>query len=372
MKKALVCDWLTQNSGAEKCIASFNEIWSDFDIYSMVDFLSNKDRQSILKGKFATTSFLQNLPFAKEKFRNYFMLFPYAIESFDLSKYDAILSSSHCCAKGVLTTAEQLHLCYIHTPARYVYDFYFEYLEQNNIKGIKALFVKYFLHKFRIWDSLSVNRVDKFIANSSYVAARVKKHYNKEAIVVYPPVDTDKFALCQDKDDYYLTASRLVPYKKIDEIVRAFSHNKKRLLVVGDGEEMQKIKQIASPNIEILGYQDDKTLIELMQRARAFVFAAKEDFGIIPVEAQSCGTPVICFSKGGTKESIIDGESGVHFDEQNADSINQAVAKFELNLDKFEPEKIRNNALKFSKNIFENNIKNILEFEYEKKFGGQI
>jgi glycosyltransferase involved in cell wall biosynthesis len=366
MKKALVHDWFSVYAGAEKCIESFTNIWDDFDVYSLIDFLNEKDRKIILKGKKANTSFIQKLPFAKEKYRNYLPLFPYAIEQFDLSEYDLILSSSHAVAKGVLTHSNQLHISYVYTPIRYVWDLYHQYLKESGLnKGLKGILAKYFLHKIRIWDLSTINRVDYYIAISKYIARRIKKVYGKKSKVIYPPVDVDKFKINFNKEDFYLTASRMVPYKRMDLIVEAFSKTNKKLIVIGTGPDMEKIKSKASKNVEILGYQPDSVLIDLMQKAKAFVFAAEEDFGIIPVEAQACGTPVICLGKGGTKETVIDNITGIHFENQSIKDILNAVDKFEKNIEKFDPEIIRENALRFSRNRFEREIKEFIEGKYE-------
>ncbi len=366
MKKALVHDWFSVYAGAEKCVESFTNIWDDFEVYSLIDFLSDKDRDIILKGKKANTSFVQNLPKAKDKYRNYLPLFPVAIEQFDLSEYDVILSSSHAVAKGVLTHSNQLHISYVHTPIRYAWDLYHQYLKESGLdKGLKGKLAKYFLHKIRMWDMSTVNRVDYYIANSHYIARRIKKVYGKESTVIYPPVDVEKFELCEQKEEFYMTASRMVPYKKIDMIVEAFSKTDKKLVVIGTGPDMEKIKAKAGKNIELLGYQSDEVMINMMQKAKAFIFAAEEDFGITPVEAQACGTPVICLGKGGTKETVIDIVSGVHFMEQSVESLLEAVEKFENNIDSFEPKKIRENALRFSKERFEKEIKEFVEEKYE-------
>lgn len=365
MKKALVHDWFSAFGGAEKCIASLTNIWDDFDIYSLIDFLGHENRDIILKGKSAHTSFIQKLPKAKEKYRNYLPLFPFAIEQFNLEDYDLILSSSHCVAKGVLTHSNQLHISYVHTPVRYAWDLYFQYLEESGLdKGIKGILAKYFLHKLRIWDLSTINRVDHYIANSHYIAKRIKKVYGKTADVIYPPVDVDKFQLCEQKEDFYLTASRLVPYKKIDLIVEAFSQTNKKLVVVGSGPDLEKVKAKASKNIEILGYQEDSVLINLMRKAKAFVFAAEEDFGIIPVEAQACGTPVICFDKGGTRETVINKKTGVYFEKQNVDSLLSAVSNFELLQDVLVPKLVRENALRFSVPRFEQEMKQYIDEKY--------
>ena len=366
MKKALIHDWFSTYAGAEKCVESFTNIWDDFEIYSLIDFLSDTDRDKILKGKHAHTSFIQKLPFAKDKYRNYLPLFPLAIEQFDLSSYDIVLSSSHAVAKGVLTHSNQLHIAYVHTPIRYAWDLYHQYLRESGLdRGLKGMLAKYFLHKIRLWDMSTANRVDHYVANSRYIARRIKKTYGKPSDVIYPPVDVDKFTLREAKEEFYLTASRMVPYKKIDLIVEAFSQTDKKLLVIGDGPDMAKIKSKAGKNVELLGFADDETMADLMGRAKAFVFAAEEDFGITPVEAQACGTPVICFGRGGARETVLDGESGLYFMEQNAKELLAAVAKFEQNYDKFEPVKIRENSLKFSRTRFEAEIKSYVEKKYE-------
>lgn len=366
MKKALIHDWFSVYAGAEKCVESFTNIWDDFEIYSLIDFLSDKDRKLILKGKKANTSFVQILPKAKEKYRNYLPLFPLAIEQFDLSEYDVILSSSHAVAKGVLTHSNQLHISYVHTPIRYAWDLYHQYLKESGLdKGLKGKLAKYFLHKIRMWDMSTINRVDHYIANSHYIARRIKKVYGKDSTVIYPPVDVEKFELCENKEEFYMTASRMVPYKKIDLIVEAFSKTDKKLVVVGTGPDMEKIKAKAGKNIELMGYQSDEVMINMMQKAKAFVFAAEEDFGITPVEAQACGTPVICLGKGGTKETVIDMATGVHFMEQSVEALLEAVEKFEKNNDSFEAQKVRENALRFSKERFEKEIKEFVNEKYE-------
>lgn len=372
MKKALIHDWFSVYAGAEKCIESFTNIWDDFEIYSLIDFLSDADRDKILKGKHANTSLIQKLPFAKDKYRNYLPLFPFAIEQFDLSDYEVVLSSSHAVAKGVLTHSEQLHISYVHTPIRYAWDLYHQYLCESGLnRGLKGTLARYFLHKIRLWDISIVNRVDYYIANSLYIGRRIKKIYGKDSKVIYPPVDVDKFELCEKKDDFYLTASRMVPYKKIDLIVEAFSKTNKKLVVIGDGPDMVKIKLKAGKNIELLGYQDDKVLIDLMKRARAFVFAAKEDFGIVPVEAQACGTPVICYGKGGACETVIDGQTGIYFDKQDVKNLLEAVEKFEINEHKFDSKLIRQNSLKFSRSRFESEIKEFVEVKFDEFKSGE-
>lgn len=366
LKKALVHDWFSVYAGAEKCIESITNIWDDLDIYSLIDFLSEEDRQVILKGKYAKTSFIQRLPFAKKKYRGYLAFFPLAIEQFDLREYDLILSSSHAVAKGVLTHADQLHISYVHTPVRYAWDLYHQYLKESGLeRGLKGGIAKLILHYIRLWDQTTVNRVDRWVANSHYIARRIERVYGVKADVIYPPVDVEKFTLKETKEDFYLTASRMVPYKKIDLIVETFAKIGKKLVVVGTGPDEKKIKALATKNIELVGYQPDEVLVDLMQRARAFVFAAEEDFGIVPVEAQACGTPVICLGKGGTQETVIDGKTGVHFDHQTLQDLAEAIERFETLEKSFDPVAIRQHALQFSRKRFEKEFREYVEKAYE-------
>lgn len=365
MKKALINDWYYVNGGAEKVIHSLNSIWNDFDHFAIIDFLNEEDRNFILDGKKSKTSFIQKLPTAKQNHRNFLQLFPLAIEQFDLSNYDLILSSSSAVAKGVRTQKKQLHICYCHSPMRYVWDLQEQYLQDAGLnKGLKGLYAKYVLNKIKTWDIDNSKNVDFFIANSNHVAKRIKRIYNRESVVIYPPVDVDFFQLEEQKQDYYFTASRLVAYKKVQLIVEAFNdlpHLK--LIVAGDGPEFQKLKKIAKDNIEFVGFVDYKKLKNLLQKAKAFVFAAEEDFGIIPVEAQACGTPVIAFGKGGALETVIENETGIFFEEQSAQKIKEAVFDFEKL--EFNPKKIREYALKFSTQRFENEMKAFVEIKFK-------
>lgn len=364
-KKALIHDWYYVNGGAEKVIHSFNNIWNDFDHYALVDFLKKDDRDFILKGAKVNTSFIQKLPTAKSNHRKFLQLFPFAIEQFDLQDYDLILSSSASVSKGVLTNQNQLHICYCHSPMRYAWDLYHEYLKDSNLKrGIKGLYAKKVLHSIRLWDYTNSQRVDHFIANSNYISKRIFKTYRRESKVIYPPVDVESFNFTGQKEDYYLTASRMVPYKKIKLIVQAFNQMPdKKLIVLGDGPEYKAIQKIAKENISIKGFVGAEALREYMEKAKAFVFAAEEDFGIIPVEAQACGTPVIAYGKGGACETVIDNETGVLFKEQNTKSIIDAVDYFETKY--FSVEQIRNNAERFSKKRFEKEIKLYVENKYQ-------
>lgn len=376
MKKALIHDWFSVYAGAEKCVESFTNIWDDFEVYSLIDFLSDEDREIILKGKQANTSFIQNLPFAEKKYRNYLPLFPLAIEQFDLSNYEVIISSSHAVAKGVLTRPDQLHISYVYSPIRYAWDLHFQYLRESRLdKGVKGWLAKYFLHKIRLWDVSTAHRVDHYIAISHYIARRIEKTYGKKADVIYPPVDTSSFTIGETTEDYYVTSSRMVPYKKIDLIVEAMSQTNHKLIVIGTGPDMEKIKAKAGNNVELLGYQSFENMKSILQKAKAYIFAAEEDFGIAPIEAQACGIPVIAFGKGATLETIIgsyasmndvkSNDTGIFFEEQTIKSLLNAVDLFEQNIDKFNQDIIRSNALRFSKERFEKEFEEKINFIYK-------
>ncbi len=330
MRSAIVHDWLISSvGGGEKVLQAIHKLFPS-PIYTLVQDVMK------LKGTYfqdleVHSSFIQKLPFSAKKYKNYLPLFPLAIEQFDLSSFDLIISSSHCAAKGVITSPHQVHVCYCHTPMRYAWDLMHEYLRESHLdRGIKGAMARVFLHYLRGWDVHSSQRVDHFVANSKYVARRIEKFYGRSATVIYPPVDLSFFQEHEKKDQYYLTASRLVPYKRIDLIVEAFSKmTDRKLVVIGDGPEWKKVKEKAGKNIELLKEVPDEALKKYLQGAKAFVFAAVEDFGILPVEAMACGTPVIAFGKGGVSETVVHKETGYFFGEQSVSSIIAAVQEFE-------------------------------------------
>ncbi len=371
LKTAIIHDWLSSYAGSERVVESFTNLWPDADVFTLFNFLNEEEQKIILKEKIPNTSFVQNLPFAKKNYRKFLPLFPYAIEQFNVTEYNLIISSSHAVAKGILTSPGQLHICYSHTPIRYAWDLTFQYLKESGMeKGLTGLITKSVLHYIRMWDVLSANRVDYFIANSMYIAERIKKVYRREAEVIYPPVDTDKFECFEYKENYYLTASRFVPYKKIGLIVEAFSKMPdKKLLVIGDGPDEGKIKQKAGINIEFLGYQKPDQMKVHMQKAKAFVFAAEEDFGIVPIEALSCGTPVIAFNKGGTAETIRDGVTGIHFSMQTTEAIQNAVVRFEQTQSSFDPVLLSKYAKQFDRSVFEKRIREFVNGKSELFWG---
>jgi glycosyltransferase involved in cell wall biosynthesis len=367
LKTAIVHEWLVNYAGSEKCVESFTNIWPDAPVYALVDFLTDGQRDIILKGKHAKTSFIQRLPYANTQHRKYLPLFPKAIESFNLKEFNLIISSSHSVAKGVRTKKNQLHICYCHSPMRYAWDEADYYLSEANLNaGVKGKLAKLVINYLRKWDVKSAKNVNYFIANSNHIAQKIKRIYNRDADVIYPPVDTQKFSLNSEKEDFYLTASRLVPYKRIDLIVDAFATMlDKKLVVIGSGPEKEKILSKATPNIDVIGYQDFESLKSYMQKAKAFVFAADEDFGIIVVETMACGTPVIAGNYGGTAESVINGETGILFPEQTVDSIVDAVKKFDVISHSINYSKIRLHSEKFSRQAFETNINNYVQEKAE-------
>jgi len=367
-KTALVHDWLLSGvGGGEKVLEAIHRLFPS-TIYTLVQSKEN------LKGTYFQdldihSSFIQKFPKAETKYKNYLPFFPLAIEQFDLTSYDLVISSSHCAAKGVITTADQTHICYCHTPMRYAWDLTYEYLRE--FRGIKGALAKFFLHYLRGWDAQSAQRVDHFVANSQYVARRIKKFYGRSAKVIYPPVDLSMFQAVTQKEGYYATASRFVPYKRIDLIVEAFSKMPdKKLIVIGDGPEWEKVKRKATSNVELLGYQPDAVLRDCLQKAKGFVFAALEDFGILPVEAMACGTPVIAYGKGGSRETVLEGETGVFFNEQTVASIINAVERFEAW--EWDSAKCRNRAESFSQTRFNDEFKQFVMESYESNhFGGR-
>ena len=353
MNLAIMHEWFESYAGSERVVEQLLHTFPSAEVHALVDFLKGADRDA-LQGKDVETSFIQRLPFARKQFRNYLPLMPMAVEQFDLSGYDTVISSNHAFAKGIITRPDQMHVSYVHTPIRYAWELQHDYLRQANLtRGLKGMFVRATLHYLRNWDRMTSDRVDAYVANSHYIAARIRKTYRRPAYVIHPPVDINQFAVETSKDDFYLTASRMVPYKRIDLIVEAFAKMPdRRLVVIGDGPEMKKIAAKATPNVELLGYQPFDVLLQHMQKARAFVFAAEEDFGIMPVEAQACGTPVIAFGRGGIRETVVEGRTGLFFQQQTADAIQEAVEAFDSCREKMHPLAIRANAERFGPERF--------------------
>ena len=362
---AVVHDWLPVYGGAERVLEQILLLFPHADLFTTMISLKESER-AFLQGKVPHTSFIQRLPFSASAYRNYFPLMPLAVEQFDLSAYDIIISSSYAFAKGVLTGPDQLHLCYCHSPIRYAWDLQHQYLA--NCRQCSSALARIFLHYIRMWDTRTANGVNAFVSNSRFIARRIKKVYGRESRTIYPPVDVEQFAPCAEKEDYYVTAARFVPYKRMDLLVEAFARMPdKKLVVIGNGPEFLRVKQRATPNVSLLGHQSQAQLHQLLRKARAFVFAAEEDFGIALVEAQACGTPVIAFGRGGASETVIHKETGILFPDQSAESLIRAVKKFEQC--DFHMKTIRKNAERYSIGNFRNNFADAVETEYTQLLG---
>lgn len=372
MKVAIVHDWLVTYAGAERVLEQMIQAFPDAEIFAVVDFLDDSSRHW-LGNKRAKTSFIQKLPFARSKYRTYLPIMPYVVEQFDLSAFDLIISSSHAVAKGVLTGPDQLHICMCYSPIRYAWDLQHQYLHESNLeKGLKSLFARWILHKIRLWDNRTPNGVDHFIAISQFISRRIEKIYRRSSEVIYPSVDTNKFTHNGVKrEDFYVTCSRMVPYKKIDLIVETFTKNfpEKELVVIGHGPDFGKIKNLAGDNVKFTGRAEFKILHNYLSSAKAFIFAAEEDFGIAPLEAQSCGTPVIAYGKGGAIETIVglDGSkpTGVFFNEQSVESLTAGVRTFEADDKLITAENCRKNALRFSEARFQKEFKDFVLIKYK-------
>jgi glycosyltransferase involved in cell wall biosynthesis len=340
LKVAIVHDWLVIYGGAERVLEHMIDMYPQADVFSLIDFVPPGQRH-FLRGKQPKVSFLQKIPGVEKHYRKLLPFMPLAIEQIDLSAYDLILSSSYCVAKGVLTGPNQVHVCYCHSPMRYAWDHYHEYLREMNLEhGLKSWFARWQLHKIRTWDVRSNNSVDHFVANSRFVARRIAKFYGRDSKVVNPPVDTQLFKLAADKADYYVTAGRFVPFKRLDIVAKAFSlMPDKKLFILGDGPEMAKIRALAGPNVVFTGFLTPEQVKAYLSQAKAFLFPSEEDFGILPVEAQACGTPVIALGRGGALETIVaehdangSAPTGQFFDEQTPEAVIDAVQTFEVNL----------------------------------------
>jgi glycosyltransferase involved in cell wall biosynthesis len=370
MRTAVVHEWLVTYAGSERVAEQMLLLYPDADLFSLVEFLP-PELKFFIQHKPVTTSFLQKLPFANPYFRNYLPLMPLAIEQFDLSDYDLVLSSNHAVAKGVTTRADQLHICYVHTPIRYAWDLQQQYLKGAKLtRGLKAGLTHLVLHYLRLWDVATANRVDHFIANSRYVARRIEKTYRRSAKIIYPPVAIDRFVPNPQRDDFYFVLSRFVPYKRVDLIVEAFTQLGLPLVVVGDGAERDYLQSIAGKNITFLRHQPEATIVDLMQRCKAFVYAAAEDFGIALVEAQAAGAPVIAYGKGGATESILSGKTGLLFSEQTVESLIDAIKTFEAGQIKFNQKQIRQNAERFAPERFQQELSTYIDqkwTEFERK-----
>ncbi|MBW4678925.1 MAG: glycosyltransferase [Microcoleus vaginatus WJT46-NPBG5] len=372
MKYALVHEWLTpEATGGSELVVQEILQHINADLYALIDFESTNPESYLFKRPIGTT-FLQHFPLARKGVQKYLPLLPVAIEQLDLREYDVILSSSHAVAKGVLASPQQLHICYCHTPMRYAWEMTFDYLNSSAAgKGLPGILTRQLLHRLRQWDAISANRVDYFIANSRHTAQRIWRCYRRKAEVIYPPVNIERFSVQPHKQDFYLTVSRLVSYKKVSLIVQAFNHLGLPLVVIGSGPELPLIRKMAKPNVRVLGWQPAEVVQKYMAEAKAFVYAACEDFGMALVEAQACGTPVIAYGAGGALETVRDIQqhpdlgTGVFFAQQNPAALMEAVETFEASQPAFSPDKVRANAEKFGPKIFKERYLGYLDHCYQ-------
>ena len=367
MRVALVHDWLTGMRGGEKCLEVLCELYPNADLYTL---LHNRGTVSaIIEQRKIYTSFIQNLPFSKKQYRRYLPFFPAAIEGFSFREYDLLLSTSHCVAKGAVPQDGALHICYCHTPMRYIWEKYDEYFG----KGCTGLFTRMIMpgiaHHLRRWDVRSSDRVHYFIANSQNVRERIRHHYHRDAEVIYPPIDVSQFRISEHNDGYFLIVSAFAPYKRLDLAIKAFNRLGKYLVIVGDGPDERKLRSLAKPNIEFVGRVPPERLAEYYERCTALVFPGEEDFGIVPLEAMASGKPVIAYGKGGALETVVESgtnRTGLFFRDQTVESLLEAIERFRVTT--FDTEKIKEHALKFDRDTYKSKMKNSIEKKISEYF----
>lgn len=366
---AVVHDWLIDYAGAERALAEILRCFPRADLFALIDHMPESERAA-LGGRRAATTFMQRLPGVASGLGYYLPLMPLAIEQLELTDYDLVISSSHAVAKGVIVSPDALHVSYVYSPMRYAWDQQFNYLRDKNAgSGLKGALLRWTLHRLRIWDHRSAAGVDRFVADSHFVARRILKAYRRDSAVIYPPVDTGLFTPGGEREPYYVTVSRLMPYKRVDLLVEAFARMPgRRLLVIGAGPEYASLRAAATANVEFAGHLPAQAVVSRLQRARAFLFAAVEDFGIAPVEAMACGTPVIALRRGGAAETVAGPESGeptgAFFEEQSADAVAAAVEDFENRPTPISAEACRRRALGFSAERFRSEFAAFVERAY--------
>jgi glycosyltransferase involved in cell wall biosynthesis len=353
LKVAIVHYWLVAMRGGEKTLEALCELYPEADIFTHV-YDASAMSDTIKRHK-VFTSFIQRLPLAKSMYKKYLPLMPFAVESFDLQAYDLVLSSEAGPIKGVITRSDALHICYCHSPMRYIWDQYHQY--RRNAGWLSRLAMSVFGLPLRMWDTASATRVDHFITNSHYIAGRIRKFYGRNATVINPPVSTAAFAISDEVEDYYLCFGQLVFYKRVDLAVAAFNETGKRLIVVGTGEEEARLRKMAGPNVTFLGRQPDEAIKGLLAKCRALVFPGVEDFGIVPLEAMASGRPVIAYGAGGALETVVDGVTGIIFKAQTAAALNAAIARFEMTETNFVPVEIQQHARGFDKSVFQSKMR---------------
>ena len=357
MKVAIVQEWLTNLGGSERVTLSLHEMFPDAPIFTSI--YNPENLPSSFKDLDVRTSFLQRIPFVKKKHQITFPIMPRAFESFDFCEFDLVISVNHSCSKGIITSSQTLHICYCCTPTRYLWSNYHEYLRESNFNFLINKFIPRLTNKLRLWDRVAAERVDKYICISNYVAKRIKKYYKKDSAVVYPPVYTRFFQPSDKIDDYYLIVGRLIPYKKVDIVIRAFNDLGLPLKIIGTGPEYNKLRKIAKPNIEFLNNLKDREMKEYYSKARAFIAPQEEDFGITPIEAMASGRPVIAYNKGGLKETVVEGITGTFFNMQSPQCLIDTIKKFKP--ERYNPKLIRQHALKFDESSFKRKMKELIE-----------
>lgn len=350
MKVALVHDYLNQHGGAERVLEALIEMYPEAPIFTLIADIETLKEP--IKSRTIHNSFLAKFPFVKKHYKKYLLLYPTAIEQFDLSSYELVISSSSAFAKGVITKPGTAHICYCHTPMRYSWDLYHSYLREDGPSGIYKKILPFAMNYIRMWDVITASRVDHFIANSEYVSKRIKKYYRRDSNVVYPPTNIDRFYLSSvdQVESYFLVVSRLLPYKRIDIIIEACNDLNLPLVVIGDGYDRARLERIAGANVKFLGFQKDEVIAEYYSKCQAFIFAGDEDFGLTPVEAQASGRPVIAFRRGGALETVVENVTGVFFNNQTKESLIEVLQDFNVKM--FNPEEIRMHTYKFGKQQF--------------------
>jgi glycosyltransferase involved in cell wall biosynthesis len=362
MKLAIVADWLTNYGGAENVISAMHEAYPEAPIYTT---LFNPKKMKDLNEAQIITSYLQKIPGAKLDHKPWLSMMPHAIERFDLNQYDVVLSSAHSIAKGVITKPKTLHLCYCHNPMRYCWDNWQEYIKQWGLPNFLNKIIYKKLHQLRLWDRLAADRVDYYLANSHFVAGRIKKYYKKEAEVLHPPVNISNYSIIDHPTtNYFFAAGRLVPFKRFDLIVETFNELGLPLKIAGSGPELKRLTKMAKPNVVILGFVSDQELQKLYQNCTAFIFAHVEDAGITPLEAMACGRPVIALKQGGAAETVIENQTGLFFEKQTVHDLKQVIQNF--NPQKFNPQNIRKHSLPYQRSEYIRKLKSIVNREWGK------
>ena len=364
MKVAIIHYWLVGMRGGERVLESLCRMFPEADIFAHV--YVPEEVSPLIRSHRVRTTFINRLPRAKHWYYQYLPLMPLALEQLDLRGYDLVISSESGPAKGVITEPDALHVCYCHSPMRYLWDQYFRYQEGRGF--FTRLVMRIAFHYLRLWDVASSARVERFAANSAYVARRIRQYWNRDAVVIYPPVDIGRFTVSPQHDGYYLWVGKMVRYKAPDLLIDAFNISGRSLVVIGDGELLHSLRKIAKPNILLVGAVDDQAVARNLERCRALVFPGAEDFGIVPVEAMACGKPVIAYGRGGATETVVDGVSGLFFDEPTVESLNGALARFEADEGRFDPQAIRACAEKFDEPTFSRRMREFIETETRSKF----